>query len=265
MDYKKPKTVDQQIEYLAANKRVVYNEVSKRKAKDILTRYGYINVITPFKYHFAKTDKNGVEIRDAENNHIYERDVDFKEYYDSYINERSEYTKIYENIREFEITFNTIIGREVLLFYKIDSDTAFFDFCSKLLDNINNVSTEKETVKEKMRTTVSGFPNEIAKYDSPFIFMDRLSFNETITVFKNIDEGLRSKIFNRLVKTNNTLGYVKLASFVKMLPKLVLIRNCVYHNNSLTILKRYHKIKEKVLRDRPSYQSYCSLISKLSS
>lgn len=265
MDYKEPKTVDQQLEYLATNKRVVYNEMSKRKAKDILTRYGYINVITPFKYHFAKTDKNGKEIRDEDNNHIYERDVDFKEYFDSYTNERSEYTKIYENIREFEITFNSMVSREVLLFYKINNDAAFNDFCSKLQDYIINVSKEKQSVKDKMIETVSKFSEEIAKYDSAFIFMDRLSFNETITVFKNIDDGLRSMIFDKLVKVDGTLGYVKLTSFEKMLPKLVLIRNCVYHNNSLTILKRYHKIKEKVLRDRPSYQSYCSLISKLSS
>ena len=265
MSYKKPLTIDEQIEYLAKDKRVVYNMMSKEDAKDVLSRYGYINVITPFKFHFAKTDKNGNEIRDSENKHIYERDVDFKEYYDCYQNERSKYTTIYEKIRDFEITFNSVVGREVLLFYQIDDETAFVDFCSKLTDNVNNVSTDKATVKDKMRETISKFPDEITKYDSAFIFMDRLSFNETITIFKNVDQGLQNKIFNNLISLDGTLGYLKLKSFLQMLPKLVLVRNCVYHNNSLTILKRYYKIKEKVLRDRRSYQSYGSLINKLSS
>lgn len=265
MDYKKPKSVDEQIEYLIADKRVVYNEMSRKEAKDALNRYGYINVITPFKFRFAKTDKNGAEIRDSSNKHIYERDVDFKEYFDCYLNERSAYTAIYENIRKFEITFNAVVGRETLLFYQIDNDVAFSNFCSKLLYNVDNVSKEKESVKNKMKKTISHFSDEIDSYDSPFIFMDRLSFNETITIFKNVDQGLKNKIFNILISLDNTLGYIKLRSFEQMLPKLVLIRNCVYHNNSLTILKRYHKVKEKILRDRPSYQSYNSLITKLSS
>ena len=48
--YKPSKTVKEQVEYLESNKRVVFNEISKKEAEEILFKYGYINVITPYKH-----------------------------------------------------------------------------------------------------------------------------------------------------------------------------------------------------------------------
>ena len=45
MDYKKPLTIDEQIEYLKENKRIVFNDLSENDAKDILLTHGYINII----------------------------------------------------------------------------------------------------------------------------------------------------------------------------------------------------------------------------
>lgn len=36
----------------------------------------YINVITPYKHHFSKFDKDGNEVK-IDGKHIYERDVEF--------------------------------------------------------------------------------------------------------------------------------------------------------------------------------------------
>lgn len=59
--YKPAKTLDEQIKYLKENKKVCFNIITEKQAKDILFRYNYINVITPFKHHFAKlSNKNEV-------------------------------------------------------------------------------------------------------------------------------------------------------------------------------------------------------------
>ena len=59
--YKPAKTLDEQIKYLKENKKVCFNIITEKQAKDILFRYNYINVITSFKHHFAKlSNKNEV-------------------------------------------------------------------------------------------------------------------------------------------------------------------------------------------------------------
>lgn len=57
MKFKEPKTINEQIEYLKSDKRVVFNDISESEAKEIPAKYGYINLITPFKHHFAKKKK----------------------------------------------------------------------------------------------------------------------------------------------------------------------------------------------------------------
>ena len=62
------------------NKRVQFNCMDKDTAKDKLLEYNYINIITPLKHKFAKqNDKK--EVEKVNGNHVYERYVDFNEYY----------------------------------------------------------------------------------------------------------------------------------------------------------------------------------------
>lgn len=41
--YKSAKTLEEQIEYLKSNKRVRFNIIDEKSAKDILFKYNYIN------------------------------------------------------------------------------------------------------------------------------------------------------------------------------------------------------------------------------
>ena len=43
--YKKPLSIEEQIDYLEKSKSVVYNKCSKEEARHILYKYNYINVI----------------------------------------------------------------------------------------------------------------------------------------------------------------------------------------------------------------------------
>lgn len=72
--YKPAKTLDEQIQYLKENKRVCFNVIDEKSAKDILFKYNYINIITPFKHHFAKLS-NKKEVIKENGHHVYENNM----------------------------------------------------------------------------------------------------------------------------------------------------------------------------------------------
>ena len=96
--YKKPLTIEQQVNYLEKTKRVVYKEVSKEESEEFLYTHNYINVISPFKHCFCKIEKNGKPIKDSFGRHIYDNDTDFYEYEKEYRKERIIYPKLYESL-----------------------------------------------------------------------------------------------------------------------------------------------------------------------
>lgn len=75
--------------------------MNKENAGNKLLEYNYINVITPFKHRFAKLN-NKKEVEKANGRHVYERDIEFQEYYNFFINERKSYPIIITNILDFE-------------------------------------------------------------------------------------------------------------------------------------------------------------------
>lgn len=192
MNYKTPLELEEQIEYLKSTKRVVFNRISQEEAKTILAKYGYINVITPFKYKFALRDKDGNAIKDQNGNHQYIRDVDFGEYYDQYIRERKDYKQIYHNISAFETTFNAVVSHNVINFHNINSDDSFDTYKTTAVTNICN-SKYKTPVQDHMIAELEEIGDNIKKYKSVFIAFDRLSLNQTITVFRSCDPLLQKR------------------------------------------------------------------------
>ena len=94
MEYKKPLSTIEQIEYLSKNKRIVFEETIK--SRDLLLRYNYINVVSPFKHIFARNNSNDPykSDRDENHKHIYDRDVRFEEYLEKLSEERSKYSEM---------------------------------------------------------------------------------------------------------------------------------------------------------------------------
>lgn len=263
MKFKEPKTIEEQIQYLKEDKRVVFNDISEIEAKEILTKYGYINVISPFKYHFAEKDKSGNVLK-INNRHVYNRDVDFNEYYDRYKRERSNYPIIYQNISEFECTFNSIISYECIHYYNIYDFSQFQLFVNNLISNLYNLTCNQK-MKDHYLSILTGLTLKMNEYKSIYILLDRLTLNETFTIFKCCDQKLKSSIFRKLLKNNCTFNETRISGFEKKFPKLVLIRNYVFHNNSLTILTRYYKVGTKELRKINDRKEITKLISLFSS
>ena len=100
-------------------------------ANNKLLEYNYINIITPFKHKFAKLN-NKKEVEKKDGNHIYERAVEFKEYYDSFVEERKRYPTIVTNILDFEIHFKTIISYNIFTSVNISNSNDLYNFLNNL-------------------------------------------------------------------------------------------------------------------------------------
>lgn len=259
--FKKPLTIDEQIQYLHDTKRVVYNKMEVAVAKQNLYKFNYINVITPFKHIFAKTDEKGVPVKE-EGKHVYERNVDFDEYFSQYKREREAYPILYKSLLQFEESFNAILSYEVIHFYNISDSDKFNSFTGALLANIKQLPY-KPAAKSHMAETIKKFSNELEKYNSPYIFFDRLTLSELVTVFRCIDRNLSLKIFNSIVENHCSLGYYDFETFDSVLSAIIQVRNCVCHGNSLEVLCMYYSIKDKKFRTRSDRRRYRNVIQRI--
>lgn len=261
--YKKPLTIEQQVDYLEKSKRVVYKEISKEESGEFLYTHNYINVISPFKYHFAKKDDKGNVIKNKLHCHIYESEVDFMQYMNRYCNERTLYPSLYTALSIFESTFNSILSYEVINHYDLRNEKNIELFIQELMQNTLNLKSISFSEKQHMLRTINSFPNSIDKYDSVFIFFDRLSFSELATIYKSINNKISYKIFEAMTSELLNLGYTKKRDFDNSLTTLIQIRNCIMHSNSLTILIRYYNVKKKLLRTAKDKKRYTKIIDQL--
>lgn len=263
MDFKQPLSVCDQTKYLSENKRVVYNNMSESDAQEILYKCNYINVITPFKYRFARKNKKGGVQKDVYGNHIYDRDVDFKEYYDLYLAERNKYPIIYKHIMEFETLLNSIISHECMCKFNICSTDSFKVFTEMLKATINT-SSFRDSVKERMHETVDNLLNYILEYNNPYIVFDNLTLNEILIVLVGLDNETQSKCISQILKRQHLIKSDDINTFYSQVSRLVKIRNCVCHNDSIEILLLFLSRKHKSLRSSSDKYSYAKLIEKLS-
>ena len=264
--YKKPLSIEEQVDYLEKNKHVVYNECSKDKAMQYLYCHNYINVISPFKENFARHDENNNIVRDENGNHIYDFPVDFSQYQNLYTLERIKYPTIYTNIMNFETAFNAIVSNEVIKSYNIDSYSSFLSFISNLKENLLNLKNYqlyKDLAINHMSSEINQFIDLMDKYNSIYIFMDRLSLSQIITVYRCVNIDIHNSIFSSLLSNDLTFNYSSPGTFDDFLKRIVPIRNCIAHYNSINILIDYYDIKNKAHRSIADKKRYKKIIAKL--
>jgi hypothetical protein len=277
-NWKMPKKVDEQIKYLKEYKNVVFNDISEKDAGDILLKYNYINVVTPFKFYFADLIDNNkpmsninAPIKDEYGCHIYSKKVDFLEYYLLYSNERAMYRLLFEKISAFETYFNTRFIYYVTNNYQLNSKENFIYFIEAMLKNVNSINVNKDR-RVHMIKIIKSFKERIIKKDNStiksdfsniFVSFDRLSLGELISLFNCISYNSRNIIFNDLKRLGFCLGAETIDEFGKRMFKLNRIRNIIYHNNSLEILYNYKNIKKRTFRSDKDKDEYKKIIDSI--
>lgn len=265
--YKPAKTTKEQIDYLENYKRVVFDSISKEEAEELLRRYGYLNIITPYKHHFAKTDSKHGVIKTEDNKHIYEREIDFGEYFAKFKDERTKYPIIINNIMNFEMHFKSIQAYHILSSYDLGDSDKLYDFLDSLLNRSESLlGRYKPKRVGHMRDIIENLKSDIFKYADIYCFFDRMSLGTVLTIYTCLENNIQEKILNDMVRYSLNFNVQKVPDFIEKVFCLVSIRNCVMHCNSLEILVRFYNPKEKNngLRKRSDRKKYISMIKELS-
>lgn len=261
--YKPAKSTDAQIEYLEKHKNVIFNNISKKEAQEILLRYNYINVVSPFKHHFAKRTV-GNEVLKVNGHHVYESKVDFSKYYNLYNKERSSYTKITENIYLFETHFKALLAYHTLNRICINDSNDLNDYFVTLELNLEDLSSRYDKRKPHMKKHIHNMMKLQSTYADVYCFFDRISLGQCVTIYQCSHHHIQDDIFADLVRYNQSLGTNNVVVFLKRFFTLVSIRNCIMHSNSLEILLRFYDPKHHSLRKSRDRKKYMHLIDYLS-
>ena len=262
--YKPAKTILEQLDYLNKNKRVQFNEMNRDSAGDKLLEYNYINVITPFKHKFAKLNEKK-EVEKIKGSHIYERNVEFSEYYNFFINERKYYPIIITNILDFEIHFKTIVAYYILTTYKLNDSNSLEHFLDTLKLKFSFLKSKYNKKRiSHMNNHLDSLKEDIFKYADIYCFFDRMSLGNILTIFTCLDNTIQNKIIKDLKNFQMTFNVDKVPDFIEKVFCLVSIRNCVMHCNSLEILIRFYNPKLHELRKISDRKKYIKTIKSLS-
>lgn len=262
MDYKPAKTLQQQIDHLHDYKQVVFNQINEVNAKEHLLLYNYINIISPFKHYFAEKVNN--ELIKKNGRHVYNREIDFNEYYERYKAERDKYPNIIQNVIMFETKFKSILAYNILTSTKILNDTDLKRFLEGVQLNISANSKFDSKRIDKLNSTIDKLKNDIEKYHDVYCYFDRMTLGEALTIFCGLEHDQQNDIFKICKDKNLSFNVDKTPDFITKIFTTVSIRNCVIHGNSLEVLIRFYNPKDKTLRDSTNRKRFTSLIDFLS-
>lgn len=263
-DYKPSKKIKEQLDYLEEKKRVRFIDMDRNTAGDKLIEYNYINVITPFKHKFAKCDSKKQVVK-VNGNHIYEKDVDFSEYYNCFWEERKKYPIIIANIQDFEIHFKSITAYHILTTSEIYNSSDLSLFLSKLELRFSYLESRYDKTRiQHMKDQIESLKKDIFNYADVYCFFDRMSLGNMLTVFTCLEDDTQNRILKDMKRYKVNLNVDQVPDFIKKVFCLVSIRNCVMHCNSLEVLIRFYKPKTHELRNSSDRRKYVNLIKLLS-
>ena len=163
----------------------------------------------------------------------------------------------------FESIMNSVISYEVLNTFCLSTTNSFDIFVEMLKANINT-SMYTDNTKTRMHENLNKLPKYLSDFKSPYVVFDNLSLNETLTVLAGLDSETQKKCINQIIVNQTIIKSDDMETFYQQVSKLVRIRNCICHNDSLEILLRFLSRKYKTLRSSSDKHSYAKLIEKLS-
>ena len=120
-------------------------------------------MITPYKHHFSKFDKDGNEVK-IDGKHIYERDVEFSEYFNLFKNERLQYPIIIKNILGYELRFKSIMAYRILTSTEINEENKLVAYLESVRLRIPMNSDYSDSRLEHMNNHIKQLEKSISGY-----------------------------------------------------------------------------------------------------
>lgn len=196
---------------------------------------------------------------------IYEKDVDFSEYYNCFWEERKKYPIIIANIQDFEIHFKSITAYHILTTSEIYNSSDLSLFLSKLELRFSYLESRYDKTRiQHMKDQIESLKKDIFNYADVYCFFDRMSLGNMLTVFTCLEDDTQNRILKDMKRYKVNLNVDQVPDFIKKVFCLVSIRNFVMHCNSLEVLIRFYKPKTHELRNSSDRRKYVNLIKLLS-
>lgn len=270
---KKALTSIEQVEYLKKYKNVDFSTYGEKEAAEYLKFNNYINVITPFKFYYAKPNprrdyellKEPIEIDGIlEYRHVYDGSTKFEKYVNRYEEERKNYPIIYKNIITFKSTLKSLITYHLLTNIEYETREDISDYIIRLKLNIINLRVLPETAKI-IGETLDEICELIKDSYNVFHTLYSLSLRQVIDLYNVLDIDIKTLIFEELKDKNLVFGTSNCNQLHDTMIKIKDIRNAVMHNDSLEIVTRYKSsaYEKNTYRKPTPRKSYKALIEKL--
>lgn len=254
---------DQMVDYLEKNKNVQFGNVDKKSASDIILKYGYFNVITPFKYYFADRDPiNKNESLLIEGKHQYSTPFDFSDWYDRFINERSRYPKIYNSVVNIKTVFKNVMFNKIYCQYNFDKKDDMKSFIS--IDcRLNAMSRFDHIEMDYINNSLEHILEMIEKSYSVFYIVGNIGFGDSNNLFRCLDQSLQNEIIFEMQRLKLAPVPTNPNEFYKRMSIIQKVRNCIMHNDSLEVLCRYKLRDKKRSRSSKERLSYVNIANQL--
>lgn len=84
-----------------------------------------------------------------------------------------------------------------------------------------------------------------------------------LSLYICLEKKIKAKIFNEVSISGLNIAALNIREFEAKIFILCGIRNCVYHNNSLEILKNYFDISKNIFRNKNNREDYVKVINYL--
>jgi len=92
-----------------------------------------------------------------------------------------------------------------------------------------------------------------------------LSLHSLLAILVSLDDGPKHRCIEEITKRQSIVKADDEKTFYDQVSKIIRIRNCICHNDSLEILLRYLSRKHKTLRTSSDKYSYAKMIEKIQS
>lgn len=238
-------SIEQQIDILKNNRNLKFN--NELKAKEILSKMNYYNIINGYKKPFLKKDLNGKILSPEQ----FLENCTFEELFSLYELDRDLKRKIFEYLLLFERTLKTYIA------YNFSENHPKEEFPYL---NLNNYSKEKkdQSFVFSIITTLSQKLNSRKKADSInhymnnhdclplWVLINELTLGNVSYMYCALKESLKNKIakeFSLAYKKNynskENINFIVLKDIIKI---CIFYRNICAHDNIMLLFKMHNKI-----------------------
>lgn len=167
---------------------------------------------------------------------------------------------ISQNLIQFETIFNSLLSLQILEENRFNTDEKLEAFLEDVCLNLQNSYPKRAT---HYRRTIDKLKEDYGKYHDIYCFFDSLTLGQAVTLYTGLPEPQRRALLGEMSNYGIAFGATNPEDLRNLLFRIVNIRNCIDHGNSLEVLIHFYNRHDGSLRKPSDRKRYLSLIARL--